>query len=141
LATASRPRSDPVEVGVHRTVHTCSPFRFPAFTATVTITRYGGEVGGCAPGAGAEAVQKGAATPLAEALRDLGLDGDLSLDGRWLTLAGDRFRIFVVASARGGYFTWCDDPAERTVLFQRDARAAIATGLRRAADGRREQEV
>ena len=105
------------------------------------VTRYGGEVGGCALDAGAEAVQKGAATPFAEALRDLGLNGDVSLDGCWLTLAGDRFRVFVVASARGGFFTWCDDPGERAVLFRRDARAAIAAGLRRAAEEHGEQEV
>ena len=74
---------------------------------------------------------------LAAALRDSGLHGDLSHGGRWLTLAGDRFRVFVVESARGGYFTWCDYPAERTVVFHRDARAAIEAGLRRAAAGPR----
>jgi len=71
---------------------------------------------------------------LATALRDSGLHGDLSHGGRWLTLAGNRFRVFVVASARGGYFTWSDHPTERTVVFRREA---IETGLRRAADGRR----
>jgi len=90
-------------------------------------------VGGCAPNSGAEAVLKGTDTSLADALRELGLNGDFSLRGRWLTLAGDRCRVFVVESPRGGFFTWCDDPGERVVIFFRDARAAIEAGLRRAA--------
>jgi len=93
-------------------------------------------MGGCAPRFGAEAARKGTVTPLADALRELGLNGHISHGGRWLTLAGDRFRVFVVASPRGGYFTWCDDPAERAVLFRRDAREAIEHGLGRAAERR-----
>jgi len=93
-------------------------------------------MGGCAPCGGAEAARKGTVTPLADALRDLGLNGDLSHGGRWLTLWGDRFRVFVVASPQGGYFTWCDDPGERTVIFLRDPRAAIEHGLGRAAERR-----
>ena len=102
-------------------------------------------MGGCAPCGGAEAARKGADTPLADALRQLGLNGDISLEGRWLTLPGDRFRVFVVESSRGGFFTWCDDPAERAVIFCRDAREAIQVGLSRATEvrrgGRREEEV
>lgn len=60
--------------------------------------------------------------------------GDLSHGGRWLTLPGDRFRVFVVESSRGGYFTWCDDPEERVVIHFRDAREAIEAGLRRAVE-------
>ena len=102
-------------------------------------------MGGCAPCGGAEAAREGTVTPLADALLDLGLNGHLSHGGRWLTLAGDRFRVFVVASPRGGYFTWCDDPGERTVIFVRDARGAIQVGMERAAEerrgGRGEEEV
>ena len=93
---------------------------------------------GCASCDGAEAARRGAVTQLATALREIGVRGDLSHGGRWLTLSGDRFRVFVVASSRGGYFTWCEDPAERTVVFHREARAAIEAGLGRAADGPRE---
>ncbi len=93
-------------------------------------------MGGCASCGGAEAARKGTVTPLADALRDLGLNGHISLGGRWLTLAGDRCRVFVVESPRGGYFTWCDDPDERTVLFLRDARTAIECGLGRATERR-----
>ncbi len=99
-------------------------------------------MGGCAPCGGAEAAREGSDTPLANALRESGLTGDLLHGGRWLTLAGDRFRVFVVESWRGGYFTWCDDPDERAVIFFRDARAAIEGGLGRATEKRRrEQEV
>ena len=93
-------------------------------------------MGGCAPCGGAEVAWKDTVTPLANALRELGLNGHISHGGRWLTLAGDRFRVFVVASSRGGYFTWCDDPGERTVIFLRDPRAAIEHGLGRAAERR-----
>ena len=101
-------------------------------------------MGGCAPRFGAEAARKGTVTPLADALRDLGLNGHISHGGRWLTLAGDRFRVFVVESSRGGFLTWCDDPGERAVIFVRDAREAIELGLSRATQERRdggEQEV
>ncbi len=91
-------------------------------------------MGGCAPRFGAEAARKGTVTPLADALRELGLKGHISHGGHWLTLAGDRFRVFVVASPRGGYFTWCDGSGERGVLFYPDAHSAIEVGLRRAAD-------
>ena len=70
-------------------------------------------------------------------MRELGLTGDLLHEGRWLTLSGDRFRVFVVASTRGGYFTWCDDPEECAVIFRRDAREAIEVGMGRAAEVRR----
>jgi len=99
-------------------------------------------MGGRAPCGGAKAARKGTVTPLADALRQLELNGDLSHGGRWLTLSGDRFRVFVVESPRGGYFTWCDDSDEQAVIFFRDARAAIEGGLGRAAERRRwEQEV
>ncbi len=93
-------------------------------------------MGGCAPCGGAEAARKGTVTPFADVLRRLGLNGALSHGGRWLTLSGDRVRVFVVESPRGGYFTWCDDPDERAVIFLRDPRAAIEHGLGRAAERR-----
>ncbi len=61
------------------------------------------------------------------------MHGDFSLEGRWLTLSGERCRVFVVESVRGGFFTWCDDPCERVVISFRNARAAIEAGLGRAA--------
>ena len=73
---------------------------------------------------------------LAAALRALGLDGGLSPSGRWVTLDGERCRVHVVEAPRGGgYYSWCEDPAERAVEHFTDPAAAIRSGLRRAARG------
>jgi len=62
-------------------------------------------------------------------------DAEITLGGRWAKLQGERCQVYVVeAAARGGYFTWCDDPAERAVEFYRSPTEAIQAGLRRAAD-------
>jgi len=72
-------------------------------------------------------------TRLVEALRALGLPGEVALSGRWLTLDGARCRVYVAEAPRGhGFFTWCDDPAERAVEYHPDPTAAILAGLRRA---------
>lgn len=73
-------------------------------------------------------------THLVEALRTLGIDGDVSLAGRWVTVWGERCRMHVVeAPWGGGYYTWCDDPAERAVERYRDPIAAVQAGLWRMA--------
>ena len=73
-------------------------------------------------------------TRLVDALRELGLPGEIANAGRWVTLTGERCRVHVVETPRGdGYFTWCDDPAARTVEHYTDPVQAITTGLRRAA--------
>lgn len=77
--------------------------------------------------------------PLANALRELGLDAEVTLGGRWAKVRGERCPVYVVESALGdGYFSWCDDPRERAVEFYRSPAEAIKAGLRRAA--RREEE-
>ena len=71
---------------------------------------------------------------LVEALRVLGLQGELALSGRWLKLQGERCWVYVAEqTGGGGYYTWCDDPLARSVEFYRDPTAAILAGLRRAA--------
>jgi hypothetical protein len=73
-------------------------------------------------------------TRLLDALRRLGLSGRVEPSGRWLTLDGERCRVYVAESRRGGgYYTWCDDPADRVVEHYPDPGAAIRAGLRRAA--------
>lgn len=63
----------------------------------------------------------------------LGLDGEVALGGRWLTLQGERCRVFVAQTAVGeGFFTWCDDPEQRAVEGYADPRQAIEAGLLRA---------
>jgi hypothetical protein len=73
-------------------------------------------------------------TRLVEALRDLELTGQVTLSGRWVTLDGERCRVYVAEAPRGdGFYTWCDDPADRAVEHHPDPTAAIRAGLRRAA--------
>ncbi len=75
-----------------------------------------------------------AMTRLVDALHALGLDGEVTLSGRWVKLDGEHCPVYVVEAAWGaGYFTWCDDPQARTVEFYRDPVEAIQAGLRRAA--------
>jgi len=72
-------------------------------------------------------------THLVEALHDLGLEGEQSLDGQWVKLEGERCAVYVVEAAWGAsYYTWCDDPEERSVQCYRKPQEAIEAGLRRA---------
>ncbi len=70
---------------------------------------------------------------LLEALRVLSLEGEVDPSGRWARLQGERCGVYVYEAAwDGGYYTWCDDPGDRTVEFYPDAAEAIRAGLRRA---------
>lgn len=51
-------------------------------------------------------------TRLIEALQALGLEGEVTLSGRWLKLQGGRCSVYV---AEAGYYTWCDDREEQVV--------------------------
>lgn len=57
----------------------------------------------------------------------------MALGGRWLTMQGERCAVYVAETATGEYFTWCDDPVERSVKAYGDPRQAILAGLQRAA--------
>jgi hypothetical protein len=72
------------------------------------------------------------ASGLAAALHDLSLSGTLSRSGRWLEVSGERGSVFVVASGRGHYFTWCDIADARAVERFGDPVQAIQRGLERA---------
>ncbi|MDQ3855771.1 MAG: hypothetical protein M3281_05175 [Chloroflexota bacterium] len=70
---------------------------------------------------------------LVVALRTLEIEGEVSLAGRWVKLHGEKCDVYVVeASDHRGYYTWCDDPAERAVESYGDPVEAIQAGLRRA---------
>ncbi len=72
-------------------------------------------------------------TRLVEALRALGIEGQVELSGRWITIEGERCRVQVVEASWGaGYYSWCDDLTERAVEHFRDPTEAILAGLRRA---------
>ena len=71
-------------------------------------------------------------TRLEAALQALGLTGEVTHGGRWITVQGERCRVYVVESLGRGYFTWCDDPLTRAVEAYPDAVEAIHAGLRRA---------
>lgn len=73
-------------------------------------------------------------TELVNALRALGLEGEIASSGQWLTFEGELCTVYVVEATHGNaYYTWCDSPTARTVEFYADATAAIRAGLRRAA--------
>ncbi len=72
-------------------------------------------------------------TPLVDALQASGIAADVSLGGRWAEFQGERRRVYVFETARGGYYTWCDDPLDRKVEIYRNPVEAIQAGLRRAA--------
>ena len=73
-------------------------------------------------------------TRLVEAVRALGLEGEITLAGRWLRLQGERHAVYVAeAPWNGGFYTWCDHPDERAVELYCDPTEAIHAGLRRAA--------
>lgn len=71
---------------------------------------------------------------LVDALRELRLEAEMAMEGRWVRIQGKRCSVYVVEMARQrGFFTWCDDPDERAIEFHEDALDAIRSGLRRAA--------
>ena len=73
-------------------------------------------------------------TQLTDALQSLGLEGEIALADRWITIQGQQTLVYVVEATRGsGYYTWCADPRARTVEFYHDPAEAIQAGLRRAA--------
>lgn len=75
-------------------------------------------------------------TPLVDALQTLGLAGAITMGGRRITIQGERCAVHVFATAGGDrYYTWCDDPRERTVEVYADPAMALRAGLRRAAGG------
>lgn len=72
-------------------------------------------------------------TRLVTAVRALGLEGDISLSGRWVKLHGERCLVHVIeATWNGGYYTWCDDPKERAIQHYLDPIEALQAGLLRA---------
>ena len=73
-------------------------------------------------------------TRLVATLHALRLDGEVSTDGRWVTLGGVQGQVHVVEVPWGSrYYTWCDLPGERTVEVYMDPATAIRAGLQRAA--------
>ncbi len=73
---------------------------------------------------------------LTEALRALGLKGQADPSRRWVRIPGERCSVYVYEAAwDGGYYTWCDDPGDKTVEFYQDATEAIQAGLGRAGGG------
>ncbi len=81
-------------------------------------------------------------TRLDDALDTLGLRGKSELEGTWVTLSGEGWRVYVMGTRWSQrYYTWCDDPHDRTVEVYVDPVAALQAGLRRAARPETEGEV
>jgi hypothetical protein len=73
-------------------------------------------------------------TRLVDTVQQMGLDGEISLLGRWVRLQAAQCLVYVIEVAGGcGYYTWCDAPGERTIEPYLDPAEAIQAGLRRAA--------
>src|SRR5438045_3859566 len=73
-------------------------------------------------------------TRLVDTVKRMGLDGEISLLGRWVRLQAERCPVYVIEVAGGcGYYTWCDAPGERTTEPYLDPAEAIQAGLQRAA--------
>lgn len=71
---------------------------------------------------------------LVEALATLGLEGEVSLGGRWVKLQSPCGAVYVAeAVSATQYYTWADVPGARTVEYYPDPVTAIQAGLRRAA--------
>ncbi|MEP7188848.1 MAG: hypothetical protein ABI901_06650 [Roseiflexaceae bacterium] len=71
---------------------------------------------------------------LIDALDALGLNGEITLSGRWIKIQGERCVIYLVENAWGtSYFSWCDAPCDRTVHVYHDPVEAIEASMRRAA--------
>src|SRR2546428_8690203 len=59
---------------------------------------------------------EGAMTRLVDTVQQMGLDGEISLLGRWVRLQAAQCLVYVIEVAGGcGYYTWCDAPGERTI--------------------------
>ncbi len=86
--------------------------------------------------------ENGADSGLVEALRALGLEGEIEVSGRWVKLRGERCAVYVAQPAwpGGHYTTWCDDHKDQTVQYYLDPLEAISAGLRRAAHRDSEEE-
>ena len=72
-------------------------------------------------------------TQLVDTLEALGLTGEITNEGSWACLTGERCPVYVVETPwGGGYFTWCGMPCGSVVEFYRHPAAAIRAGLARA---------
>jgi hypothetical protein len=72
-------------------------------------------------------------TQLVDALRRLGVTGEITNEGRWACFAGEHCPVYVVETSwGGGYFTWCGMPCAGLVEFYRYPDTAIRAGLARA---------
>ena len=65
-----------------------------------------------------------------DALHHLELDAEILADGRWACLDGTCCCVNDMEMWRHhGFFTWCDDPHERSVEYHMNALDAILSGL------------
>jgi len=78
--------------------------------------------------------ERGAMTPLVQALLALNLYAEIDLCGRWVKLQGAQCAVYVaVAAWSDGYVTWSEEGEACVAERYRDPMEAIQVGLRRAA--------
>ncbi len=116
-------------------LHPCVHCRVNPQTVTVRITKQQRRT--VSDQGTAEERKSGVMSRLFEALHALGLGGQVDSFGHWVKVRGESCPVYVFeASRRSGYYTWCDDPSERTIEFYQDASDAIRAGLRLSATRR-----
>ena len=70
-------------------------------------------------------------TLLTDALKVMGLEGTLEMDGTWLTLHGEHRMVYVAQVGEGCYLTWCGGALERAVELYTNLITAIYMGMLR----------
>ena len=74
----------------------------------------------------------GPVSKLIVTLKDMDLAWEEGYTGLWVTLRRGNDSIHFIENANGTrFYTWCDNPAERTVQAFEDPQDAIHAGLRR----------
>jgi hypothetical protein len=71
---------------------------------------------------------------LFQAVEQIGVEGQLSASGRWLSLPGSFCEAIVVEVSDSHFLAWCDHPEERLVKLFRDPLEAISDGLQRSSN-------
>ena len=70
---------------------------------------------------------------LLAALRELEITAGVELNGRWVTIHGERGTASIIEAGWGSsFYVWSDIPEERAVARYSDALTAVREGLRRA---------
>jgi hypothetical protein len=74
-------------------------------------------------------------TRLLDVMHAWGLKGETSRSGRWVRFHSERGDAYVVEAAWGGYYSFCDEQAEKQPDLYRDPETALQASLQKIAWG------